>query len=154
MRVDYAFIAEAADSQGGLFYVTRGGADIHLLPREVPRPIRLGAISFVVRILGEPDEVGRSFPVVYSIVDADGHVVNFSQELEARFEPHPMDPTRAAATVVTFRFYGFPVPDFGTYLFEVRHGEKRMAQVPFWVVPAEQASPSTETLGGDSAAPS
>jgi hypothetical protein len=45
--------------------------------------------------------------------------------------------------------YGFPVPDFGTYLFEVSHGEERLAQVPFWVVavdaPTPQAPPSPET---------
>jgi hypothetical protein len=35
---------------------------------------------------------------------------------------------------MTLRFYGFPVPDFGTYLFEVWRGEERLAQVPFWVV--------------------
>jgi len=102
VRVDYAFIAEAADSQGGVFYVTRGGADIHFLPPELPRPLRLGALSF-----------------------------------ETGFEAHPIDPTRTTATVVTFRFYGFPVPEFGTYLFEVLHEEERLAQVPFWVMPAE-----------------
>jgi uncharacterized protein DUF6941 len=141
MRVDYAFIAEAADSQGGLFYVTRGGADIHFLPRNFPKPLRLGAISFVVRIVGEPHEIGESFTFVYAIVDADGQPVNFEQAMEARFEPHPIDPTRASATVVTFRFYGFPVPEFGTYLFEVRHGDERLAQVPFWVVPVDAPTP-------------
>lgn len=145
MRVDYAFVAEAADSQGGLFYVTRGGADIHFLPREFPKPLRLGAISFVVRVVGESHEVGLSFPLVYTIVDADGRPVNFRQEMDARFEPHPIDATRATANVVTFRFYGFPVPDFGTYLFEVLHGEERLAQVPFWVVPVDSPAQSPPT---------
>ncbi|MGH2573538.1 MAG: DUF6941 family protein [Actinomycetota bacterium] len=140
MRVDYAFVAEAADSQGGLFYVTRGGADLHFLPREFPKPLRLGAISFVVRVLGEPHEIGQTFTLLYSIVDADGRKVGFEQRVEARFEAHPIDPTRATASVVTFRFYGFPVPDFGTYVFEVHHGEDRLAQVPFWVVPVDGTS--------------
>jgi hypothetical protein len=139
MRVDYAFVAEAADSQGGLFYVTRGGADIHFLPRDYPKPLRLGAISFVVRIVGESLDIGQPFPIVYQIVDADGRQTGFRQEMEARFEPHPIDATRATANVVAFRFYGFPVPDFGTYLFEVHHGEERLAQVPFWVVPMDPA---------------
>jgi hypothetical protein len=137
MKVDYAFVAEAADSQAGLFYVTRGGADIHFLPREFPKPLRLGAISFVVRVVGEPHEVGESFPVEYRIVDEDGRIIGFNQKMEARFEAHPIDPTRTTANVVAFRFYGFPVPDFGTYLFEVHHGSERLAQVPFWVVPAD-----------------
>jgi hypothetical protein len=145
VRVDYAFVAEAADSQGGLFYVTRGGADIHFLPREFPKPLRLGAISFVVRVVGESHEVGLSFPLVYTIVDADGRTVNFRQEMEARFEPHPIDATRATANVVTFRFYGFPVPDFGTYLFEVLYGDERLAQVPFWVVPVDTPPPPPDS---------
>jgi hypothetical protein len=142
VKVDYAFVAEAADSQGGLFYVTRGGADIHFLPRNFPKPLRLGAISFVVRVVGDPHDVGATYPVVYQIVDADGHPVNFHQEVAARFEPHPIDPTRATANVVAFRFYGFPVPDFGTYVFEVMLGDDRLAQVPFWVVPVDTPEPS------------
>jgi hypothetical protein len=143
--VDYAFVAEAADSQGGLFYVVRGGADIHFLPRDFGRPLRLGGIAFVVRILGEAHEIGQAFPVVCTVVDADGHSVSFRQELEARFEAHPIDPTRATASVITFRFYGFPVPDFGTYLFEIHHGEERLAQVPFWVVPVDTQVGPTES---------
>jgi hypothetical protein len=140
MKVDYAFVAEAADSQAGLFYVTRGGADLHFLPREFPKPLRLGAISFVVRVLGEAHDIGQSYPITYGIVDADGHNVGFRQRVEARFESHPIDNTRATASVVAFRFYGFPVPDFGTYVFEVHHGEERLAQVPFWVVPVDEAA--------------
>lgn len=143
MKVDYAFVAEAADSQAGLFYVTRGGADIHFLPREFPKPLRLGAISFVVRVVGEPHEVGESFPVEYRIVDEDGRIIGFNQKMEARFEAHPIDPTRTTANVVAFRFYGFPVPDFGTYLFEVHHRQERLAQVPFWVVPADAGPAQT-----------
>jgi uncharacterized protein DUF6941 len=144
VRVDYAFVAEAADSQGGLFYVTRGGADLHFLPRDFPKPLRIGAISFVVRVLGEPEEVGQEFPLVYTIVDADGHPMGFRQEMTARFERHPVDPTRATANVVAFRFYGFPLPDFGAYLFEVHHLDERLAQVPFWVVPVDGDSPTIE----------
>jgi hypothetical protein len=139
MRVDYAFIAEAADSQGGLFYVTRGGADIYFLPREFPKPLHLGAISFVVRVVGEAHEIGQTVQLVYKIVDADGRTVGLSQEVPTRFEPHPIDSTRASASVVAFRLYGFPIPDFGTYLFEVHHGDERLAQVPFWVMPADIA---------------
>jgi hypothetical protein len=108
----------------------------------VPKPLRIGAISFVVRVVGEPEDVGQAYPITYTIVDADGHTVNFRQQVEARFQAHPIDPTRATANVVAFRFYGFPVPDFGTYLFEVHHEEDRLAQVPFWVVPLETQAPS------------
>ncbi|HEY1329928.1 MAG TPA: hypothetical protein VGH10_00465 [Actinomycetota bacterium] len=139
MRADYAFVAEAADSQAGMFYVTRGGADIYFFPRDFPRPLRLGGVSFVVRVVGEPEEIGEPFTLVCTVVDADGRPLEFRQEVEGRFERHPIDPTRTTANVLAFRLYGFPVPDFGTYLFEVHHADVRLAQVPFWVVPAEPA---------------
>lgn len=141
MRVDYAFTAEAADSAGGLFYVTRGGADIFFLPQDFPRPLRLGAISFVFRVAGDAEEIGQTVTLRCGVVDADGHPVSFQQDVQAGFERHPIDPTRATASVVAFRFYGFPLPDFGTYLFEVHHGDERLAQVPFWVVPVDPANP-------------
>jgi hypothetical protein len=135
--VDYAFVAEAADSQAGLFYVTRGGTDIFALPRDFPRPLRLGAISFVVRVLGEPHEVGQDFTLLYTVVDADGRIVGYRQEIPTTFQPHPIDATRTTASIVALRFYGFPIPEFGAYLFEVHHGDERLAQVPFWVVPVD-----------------
>jgi hypothetical protein len=138
VRVDYAFVAEAADSQAGLFYVTRGGADIYVLPRDFPPPLRLGAISFVVRLMGDPEDVGQSRAIAVHVVDERGQQVGFRQEGEVRFERHPIEPGRATASVMTFRLYGFPVPDFGAYRFEVLTADQTLAQVPFWVVPPDQ----------------
>jgi hypothetical protein len=138
VRVDYAFIAEAADAQNHFFYVTRGGFDVHFKPRDAPKPLRIDAVSFVVGIVGEAHEVGQELPIAWTIVDADGRP-SFRQEGVVRFQQHPIDPTRTKTNVVAIRFYGFIVPDFGTYLFEVHHGEERLTQVPFWVVPDDQA---------------
>jgi hypothetical protein len=137
VRVDYAFVAEAADAQGGLFYVTRGGADIYVLPKDFPRPLRLGAISFVVRVVGEPHDVGRSRPIAVTVVDGQRQPIGFRQEGEVRFDRHPLEPDRATASVMAFRLFGFPIPEFGPYVFEVMAGDERLAQVPFWVVPPD-----------------
>ena len=137
VRVEYAFVAEAADAQGGLFYVTRGGAEIYGIPRTFPKPLNVGALSFVVRLAGDVEELDRPLPVQFRIVDADGNPLAFAQQAEVRFERHPIDPTRSTGTVMAFRFYGFPVPDFGTYVFEVHANDERLAEVPFWVVPVD-----------------
>jgi len=137
MRVDYAFVAEAADSQAGLFYVTRGGTDIYALPADFPRPLHLGGLSFVVRLAGDLEDIGQARSVRFVIVDADGHPLGFDQQAEVRFERHPIDATLSSANMMAFRFYGFPVPDFGAYGFEVHAGDERLARVPFWVVAAE-----------------
>lgn len=149
MHVEYAFVAEAADSQAGLFYVTRGGTDIYAMPKDFPKPLNLGAVSFVVRLAGDPEDVGQTRPVRFVIVDADGHPLAFDQQGEVHFERHPIDPTLASANMMAFRFYGFPVPDFGVYVFEVHSGDERLARVPFWVVPSE----SREQQGDGSHAP-
>jgi hypothetical protein len=141
VKVDYAFVAEAADSQGGLFYVTRGGADIYLLPKDFPKPLHLGAISFVLRVVGDPEDIGKTVTFVCRIVGANGEPSTFQQEVQARFDPHPIDAGRANGSVLAFRFYGFPVPDFGTYELQVAHGDRTLAAVPFWVVPSESAPP-------------
>ena len=151
MRVDYAFVAESADSQAGLFYVNRGGTDLFFIPSHFPKPIHLPAVSFVVRVVGEPHETGQPFTLTYTVVDQDGRSTGFRQNVDVSFEPHPIDPTLTTASIATFRFYGFPVPDFGTYLFEVRLGEERLAQVPFWVVPMAtpgepEAPPSSPSM--------
>ena len=151
MRVEYAFVAEAADSQAGLFYVTRGGADIYAMPKGFPKPLNLGALSFVVRLTGDPEDVGETRQVRFVIVDADGHPLAFDQQADVRFERHPIDPTLSAGNVMAFRFYGFPVPDFGAYVFEVHSGDEPLAKVPFWVVPAEgigQVGEGSDARGG------
>jgi hypothetical protein len=153
VKVDYAFVAEAADSQNGLFYVTRGGADIYLLPRAFPKPLRLGAISFVLRVVGDPEDIGKTMTFACSIVDTEDQPVNFRQEVNATFEPHPIDATRANGSVLAFRFYGFPVPDFGTYRLEVSHDDQRLASVPFWVVPSEDAPPGMTGMPGGAGEP-
>jgi hypothetical protein len=155
VRVDYAFVAESADSQNGLFYVTRGGADIYLLPRDFPRPLRLGAISFVVRVIGDDDDIGRARPIACTVVDHEGRALEFRQQAEVRFEAHPVEPGRSSAGVMTFRLFGLPVPEFGGYRFRVASGEQELASVPFWVVPADafpqgvpgQATESAERPG-------
>lgn len=103
----------------------------------------------MVRVLGEPVDVGRTFPVRYSITAADGTATGFDQNVDTRFEPHPIDPTRATASVMTFRFYGFPLPEFGTYHFDVHRGDERLARVPFWVVPVDQQQPGAGAEAGE-----
>ena len=154
MKVDYAFVAEAADSQAGLFYVTRGGADIYLLPKDFPKPLRLGAISFVLRVVGDPEDIGKTVTFVCRIVGSNGEASTFQQEVNARFDRHPVDAGRANGSVLAFRFYGFPVPDFGTYQLEVAHGEERLVAVPFWVVPTEDAPPGMVGAGEQPETPS
>lgn len=139
MQVDYAFIAEAADAHDGLFHVVRGGTDIWHIPPEANFPVGIGPLSFVIRLVGEPTEVGSDHKVMAKVVDADGReVASIDPEGAIRLPPHPIDRTRSGAALVHFRMQ-LQVPHPGTYLFELHHEQGRLCQVPFWVV--QQARP-------------
>lgn len=139
MEVDYAFIAEAADAQNGLFYVIRGGTDIYRTPPDVPYPIGIGPMSFVVRLIGDLSEVGQSRPLAFTIVDADGRSIGIEGSGEIGFAAHPIDRTRSGAALIHFRL-AFPVPEPGAYFFQLISDDERIGQIPFWVM---QADPET-----------
>lgn len=133
MRVEYAFIAEAADVQAGLFYVTRGGTDIWHIPAEAPFPVGLGPMSFVVRAVGGIEEIGQEIPVQFTLVDADSRSIGVSGNGSISFNSHPIDRTRTGGALLHFRL-GFAVPAPGAYFFQLESEGERLCQIPFWVV--------------------
>ncbi|MGH2704015.1 MAG: DUF6941 family protein [Actinomycetota bacterium] len=143
MRAEYAFVAEGADVQSGLFYVVRGGTDIWYTASHVSFPVAIGPMSFVVRLVGQPGEVGLPTPVTFTIVDADGRSIGVEGSGEITFSPHPIDRTRSGGALMHFRM-GFQVPAPGAYLFELHSGDARLCQVPFWVVEGPPGQPAEE----------
>lgn len=136
MRVEYGFIAEAADTVNGLFYVVRGGTDIWNLPMEAEFPLAVGPMSFVIRLIGEPHEVGSSIGVEFQVVDADGQSIGMAGAGQIEFTPHPIDRTRASGALLHFRM-AVSVPAPGAYFFELHSGGIRLTQVPFWIMTVE-----------------
>lgn len=139
MRVDYAFVAETADVQAGLFYVVRGGTDIWSPPAGQEFPVPIGPMSFVVRLVGEPNEVGQEITVEFKVVDADGRPTGMGGTGIISVSAHAVDRTRSGAALLHFRL-GFTIPAAGAYFFELHAGGERLCQVPFWVLPAQPAS--------------
>jgi hypothetical protein len=133
MQVEYGFVAEAADAQAGLFYVVRGGSDIWSVAHEVTFPLAIGPVSFLLRLVGDPPEVGRDLPLDFTIVDADGQPLGVQGSAFISFSPHPLDRTRTSGALLHFRL-GFEVPAPGAYFFELHHKDERLTQIPFWVV--------------------
>lgn len=139
MRVEYAFVAESADVQSGLFYVVRGGTDIWSAPGS-SFPVPIGPMSFVVRLVGEPNEVGSEVPVEFTVVDADGRSTGVGGTGRIAVAAHAVDRTRSGAALLHFRL-GFSIPAPGAYFFELHSGGERLCQVPFWVLDARDATP-------------
>ena len=136
MRVEYAFIAESADVQAGLFYVVRGGTEIWYAPAGSDFPVPIGPMSFVVRLVGEPREVGSEQPVEFVVVDADGRSTGVQGNGAIAVAPHAVDRTRSGAALLHFRL-GFQIPAPGAYFFELHSQGQRLCQVPFWVLGTE-----------------
>jgi hypothetical protein len=95
-------------------------------------------MSFVVRLLAEPEQVGLSFPVEFSVVDADAQPIGVSGSGEVEFPPHPVDRTRAGGALIHFRL-PVQVPRPGAYFFELHAFGERLCQVPFWILAPEDA---------------
>lgn len=134
MRVEFAFIAEAADAVGGLFYVTRGGTDIFHIPPGTVYPVGVGPMSFVVRLSGDPLEIGVEHPVDFSIVDADGRPTGVQGEGLIHFSEHPFDRTRTGGALLHYRIMSIAIPASGAYVFQLHSNERRLCEIPFWVV--------------------
>lgn len=132
MRVEYAFIAESADVQAGLFYVVRGGTDIWYTQAGAAFPVAIGPMSFVVRLVGEPPEIGTEQPVEFTVVDADGRPIGVGGTGSIAVSAHAIDRTRSGAALLHFRL-AFSIPATGAYFFELYSGGERLCQVPFWV---------------------
>jgi hypothetical protein len=142
VHVEYAFISESADVQSGLFYVVRGGTDIWYVPAGADFPVPIGPMSFVVRLVGDPREVGTEQPVEFTVVDADGRPTGVSGTGSIAVSPHAIDRTRSGAALLHFRL-AFSVPAPGAYFFELVSKGQRLCQVPFWVqVADEPAAPA------------
>jgi uncharacterized protein DUF6941 len=137
MEVEYAFIAEDADAQNGLFYVLKGGTDIWYTPPDALFPVGIGPMSFVVRLVGEPSEVSTELPVSFVIVDADSRPIGVQGEGQITFAPHPIDRTRTGGALIHFRM-AIQAPAHGAYFFELHSDDRRLCQVPFWIVPAPE----------------
>ncbi len=136
MRVEYSFIADAADARDGLFYVLRGGTDIWNVAVNAPLPWTIGPMSFVVRLVGEPHEIGQQKPVTFTIVDADARPIGIEGSGQIEFARHPIDRTRTSGALIHFRVSA-NVPGPGAYFFELHSDGRRLCQVPFWVIAVE-----------------
>lgn len=136
MQVEYAFIADAADARDGFFYVLRGGTDIWNVPAAAPLPWTVGPMSFVVRLVGEPHEIGMKKRVAFTIVDPDARPIGIEGNGQIEFGPHPIDRTRTQGALIHFRVPA-KVPGPGAYFFELHSDGRRLCQVPFWVIAVE-----------------
>lgn len=137
MEVDFAFLAEGAESVNGKFHVVGGGFDTiwaQQVPTIYPR------LSLVIRILLDAAEIGRKHKLEIQIMDEDGHKLTPAVNGEINTpEKNPNLPKGWKQGLLTvLNFAGLQFPKFGDYVFHILVNNSTLKHVPFRVAPHQQ----------------
>lgn len=127
METDFALLADAAEVVGGKLYLI-GGAFDTIWADSVP--VAHPRLSFVLRLLFSPGEVGRKHKVEVNIMSEDGkRIASVGGELEIGRNPNlPRGWKQGFLSVLNFVNLKFE--NFGDYSFEVVANNFGIKSVP------------------------
>lgn len=117
MKVDFAFLADAAEVANGKLHLV-GGAFDTIWTRSVP--LRYPKLSLALRLLFDPVELGRKHKVEIRLMNEDGKSIppSIGGDLEISRNPNlPKGWKQGFLTVMNFTNLNFP--DFCDYSFEL-----------------------------------
>jgi hypothetical protein len=133
MKLDFAFLADAATVQdNGMFAVIGGGFDIL---RGTQFPATKHAMALVGRVRFGPDEWGKNYKIHAEIVAPDGQIIPPDLWISFDPSPHPRDLTRSNTTTFCFNYQGVQFPSPGDYVLRLSDGSQTIGQVVLEVVP-------------------
>lgn len=143
MEVEYAFLADAADSPmpGGKLYLLGAGFDEISAPTF---PAVHPYMVFVAKIKLHPSECGRRHSLEIELWDPDGQRLGPQVRGEVQMERSQAHPTRPAFVQVMFQMFGTVFPRPGTYEFHTIVNGQHMKTVALYVgqTPAENPAGS------------
>lgn len=128
MEVDFAFLADAAEVTQGKLYVM-GGAFDTIWTSNVP--IAHPRLSFVMRLLFTPAEVGRKHKVEINLMDEDGKGIGnkVGGDLEIGQNPNLPKGWRQGFLAV-LNFANLKFEKFGDYSFEIVINNASLKNIP------------------------
>jgi len=133
MKLDFAFLADAATVQdNGMFAVVGGGFDV---VRGEQFPATKYAMALIGRVRFEPGECGKQYRILAEIVAPDGRVIPPELGISFSQPSHPRDPDRSNTTTFCFNYQGVRFPAPGDYSFRLSDGVSVIGQVVLEVVP-------------------
>jgi hypothetical protein len=117
MKLDFAFLADAATiTDDGLFAVVGGGFDV-LKPQAFPAT--KSAMALVGRVTFPADEMGKSYLLHGEIIGPDGCALppDMSPDMWLSIKPfpHPRNPERGNWTTICLNYQGVSFPTPGVY---------------------------------------
>ena len=140
MEVDFAFLADAAEATQGKLYVIGGAFDTiwaSSTPSVHPH------LSFVMRLLFMPAEIGRKHRVEINLINEDGKgIAKVGGDLEIGQNPNlPKGWRQGFLTVLNFANLKFD--RFGDYSFEIVINNNSLKGIPLRV--AQRIQLQTQT---------
>jgi len=130
MKIDFAFLADAAEESKGKLYVVGGAIDTiwtQSVPAVHPR------ISLALRLLISPGELGRSHQLEISLMDGDGKRV---AAVKGQFEPDKNQNLSAGweqGMLLVLNVPNLQFQKFGDYQFDIMCNNSSLKTVPLRV---------------------
>lgn len=116
MEVDFAFLADAAEANNGKLYLVGGAFDTLWADAA---PIIHPRLSFIMRLVFSPGDIGRRHALEVSIVDEDGRrLARVESPLEVGKNPE-LPPGWRQGLLSVLNFANLKFDRFGTYSFEL-----------------------------------
>lgn len=132
MEVDFAFLADSAESVGGKFYVLGGGIDT-IWSKQAPIAYQR-QLSFVLRIILEVAEIGRKHKLEIQIMDEDGNIIaNVGGDLEIQTKNPQLPKGWRQSFITVLNFQNFSFPKFGNYSFNILVNNSSLKSIPLRV---------------------
>ena len=129
MEVDFAFLADAAEAVNGKLYVVGGAIDTIW---STGVPVVYPRLSFAMRLLITPAELGRKHNLEINIMDEDGkRMITVGGTLDAQRSPE-LPAGWKQGTLIVLHFGG-QFPKFGNYTIEIVVNNSSIKSVPLRV---------------------
>lgn len=137
MEIEFAFLADAADSpQNGKLYVLGAGLS-ELMAHHVP--IQHPTMSVVVCLKVHPTECNRTHRLEVEMWDEDGNRLPPSLNAEFVAQRHPQYPNRPTFVQLVWNILGLELQQVGEYEFHIIVNGQHLRTLPLYVsVPPPQ----------------
>ncbi|MBI3321714.1 MAG: hypothetical protein HYZ91_05550 [Candidatus Omnitrophica bacterium] len=135
MKLDFAFLADAANVSQGKFYVLGGGFDRILAPSV---PATHSYMTLLMRFALEPSELEKPHNLEVRLLDADGRKVHVVQNEFIARRQSESESWRPHGHIFTLNLVTAKFEAFGDYSLEIFVDGSHLGNVPLSVSPANQ----------------
>ena len=132
MQLDFAFVADFAQTSAGKINVIGGGFD-KINAREVPLIYPL--MSLVVRLQISPAEFGRSHQMEVLVLDEDGQKIATANGQIRVERPESSQAWRPGGATIALNFVNLEFKKFGTYAIEIMVNGMSLKSLALDIVP-------------------